>query len=230
MHSGVEAKLLDSTNSSISAFSGESYFARAAANCAATSAVQGGWPTLSGWRAYQHQKKSRGWPHPFRVLCERVGRAFELRHGRRKSLAYLHKAFRCHLPKGKKWRLVGAIGFEPTTPCAQGRCATRLRYAPTRSAGLILKYFPTLFPLPLLISGLDRAQTAHLFAYCTMTVRIRSPVVGAISLARRLSFSKASRFICNFIWEYFLKTCASPWRSICVTHSSATPPALSHVA
>ena len=28
-------------------------------------------------------------------------------------------------------RLVGAIGFEPTTPCAQGRCATRLRYAPT---------------------------------------------------------------------------------------------------
>jgi len=41
-----------------------------------------------------------------------------------------------------------------------------------------------------------------------MTVRIRSPVAGAISLARRLSFSKASRFICNFIWEYFLKTCA----------------------
>ena len=29
--------------------------------------------------------------------------------------------------------MVGAIGFEPTTPCAQGRCATRLRYAPTDS-------------------------------------------------------------------------------------------------
>ena len=28
-------------------------------------------------------------------------------------------------------RLVGARGFEPPTPCAQGRCATRLRYAPT---------------------------------------------------------------------------------------------------
>jgi hypothetical protein len=27
--------------------------------------------------------------------------------------------------------LVGATGFEPATPCAQGRCATRLRYAPT---------------------------------------------------------------------------------------------------
>src|SRR5689334_21110259 len=30
--------------------------------------------------------------------------------------------------------LVGATGFEPATPCAQGRCATRLRYAPTLSA------------------------------------------------------------------------------------------------
>ena len=35
--------------------------------------------------------------------------------------------------------MVGAIGFEPTTPCAQGRCATRLRYAPTLAA-LILNY------------------------------------------------------------------------------------------
>ena len=30
--------------------------------------------------------------------------------------------------------LVGATGFEPATPCAQGRCATRLRYAPTASS------------------------------------------------------------------------------------------------
>jgi hypothetical protein len=29
--------------------------------------------------------------------------------------------------------LVGARGFEPRTSCAQGRRATRLRYAPTRS-------------------------------------------------------------------------------------------------
>ena len=29
--------------------------------------------------------------------------------------------------------LVGARGFEPPTPCAQGRCATRLRYAPTET-------------------------------------------------------------------------------------------------
>ena len=26
--------------------------------------------------------------------------------------------------------MVGAIGFEPTTPCSRSRCATRLRYAP----------------------------------------------------------------------------------------------------
>src|SRR3954471_7382603 len=36
---------------------------------------------------------------------------------------------RCH-PGTRK--VVGATGFEPATPCAQGRCATRLRYAPTR--------------------------------------------------------------------------------------------------
>ena len=26
--------------------------------------------------------------------------------------------------------LVGATGFEPTTPCSQGRCSTKLSYAP----------------------------------------------------------------------------------------------------
>jgi hypothetical protein len=37
----------------------------------------------------------------------------------------------CQLTTGNG--LVGARGFEPPTPCAQGRCATRLRYAPTAS-------------------------------------------------------------------------------------------------
>ena len=27
--------------------------------------------------------------------------------------------------------MVGATGFEPATPCSQGKCATKLRYAPT---------------------------------------------------------------------------------------------------
>src|SRR3954465_4489953 len=34
--------------------------------------------------------------------------------------------------------MVGAARFELTTPCAQGRCATRLRYAPTITGSLIL--------------------------------------------------------------------------------------------
>ena len=37
--------------------------------------------------------------------------------------------------------LVGAGRFERPTPCAQGRCATRLRYAPTSEASLILNHF-----------------------------------------------------------------------------------------
>src|ERR1700694_4215438 len=122
--------------------------------------------------------------------------------------------------------LVGAIGFEPTTPCAQGRCATSLRYAPTSTARLILKDLPFIFHSKPRFQGLDCARTVHEYGYCIMTVHIGAGLAGTISFARRLSFSKASRFIC----EYFLKTCASPWRSICVTHSSATPPALSLVA
>src|SRR5262245_39731806 len=34
------------------------------------------------------------------------------------------------VPSRVGFELVGARGFEPPTPCAQGRCATRLRYAP----------------------------------------------------------------------------------------------------
>src|SRR5437868_4279695 len=39
--------------------------------------------------------------------------------------------------------MVGAGRFERPTPCAQGRCATRLRYAPTFAALFILKHFLT---------------------------------------------------------------------------------------
>src|SRR6516225_3914007 len=34
--------------------------------------------------------------------------------------------------------MVGARRFELPTPCAQGRCATRLRYAPSRKPAVIL--------------------------------------------------------------------------------------------
>jgi hypothetical protein len=37
-------------------------------------------------------------------------------------------------------KLVGAGRFERPTPCAQGRCATRLRYAPTIESSLILDH------------------------------------------------------------------------------------------
>ena len=53
---------------------------------------------------------------------------------------------------------------------------------------------------------------------------------GRSSLAFRFIFCRASLFICSFICEYFLNTFASPCRSSCVTHSSATPPALKRVA
>ena len=38
--------------------------------------------------------------------------------------------------------MVGAARFELTTPCAQGRCATRLRYAPTKGRYPILAELP----------------------------------------------------------------------------------------
>ena len=38
--------------------------------------------------------------------------------------------------------MVGAVRFELTTPCAQGRCATGLRYAPTFAGLFILNHFP----------------------------------------------------------------------------------------
>ena len=39
------------------------------------------------------------------------------------------------------WKVVGATGFEPATPCAQGRCATRLRYAPTIETTRLYRLF-----------------------------------------------------------------------------------------
>ena len=41
--------------------------------------------------------------------------------------------------------VVGAPRFELGTSCAQGRRATRLRYAPITDTSLILLYFPALF-------------------------------------------------------------------------------------
>src|ERR1700733_16133339 len=51
-----------------------------------------------------------------------------------KSQLQIHLQSILRPPKGGRIYLnplVGAARFELTTPCAQGRCATRLRYAPT---------------------------------------------------------------------------------------------------
>ena len=53
--------------------------------------------------------------------------------------------------------VVGAPGFEPGASCAQGRRATRLRYAPT-SEKSILQYFKFLHPVNLL-AGAHRLNT-----------------------------------------------------------------------
>src|SRR6267378_8311611 len=56
--------------------------------------------------------------------------------------------------ENNKHKLVGAPRFELGTSCAQGRRATRLRYAPTCIVLLILKHFPTL----LLIRTIKKAR------------------------------------------------------------------------
>jgi hypothetical protein len=57
--------------------------------------------------------------------------------------------------------VVGASGFEPEASCAQGRRATRLRYAPTVIAQFILKHFPTLLLVRPIIFTSDGARTVH---------------------------------------------------------------------
>ena len=47
--------------------------------------------------------------------------------------------------------VVGAPGFEPGASCAQGRRATRLRYAPTWCTSLILLYVSVLFLLGIIV-------------------------------------------------------------------------------
>src|SRR2546427_12131154 len=53
-------------------------------------------------------------------------------------------------------------------------------------------------------------------AHCTLTVPIRSPAFSAgISLARRVSFPRAWRLICDFVCEHLFETSACPWRVHC---------------
>jgi hypothetical protein len=79
---------------------------------------------------------------------------------------------------------------------------SQLSYTPIVKAIFILKHFPSFCRFLFMFLGLDRARTVHLFpqsSHWTMTVHIGSAITGAFSPAWRLSFSRASRFICNFI-------------------------------
>src|SRR3954470_17449586 len=62
----------------------------------------------------------------------------------------------------RKGKLVGARGFEPPTPCAQGRCATRLRYAPTEYHISDFKLVSLIcFSLPALLKFSRRSLYRH---------------------------------------------------------------------
>jgi hypothetical protein len=53
--------------------------------------------------------------------------------------------------------VVGATGFEPATPCAQGRCATRLRYAPTlKTLDFTASFNGILIPRPSTVAKLSQ--------------------------------------------------------------------------
>src|SRR6267378_5056913 len=123
--------------------------------------------------------------------------------------------------------MVGGRGRDRTgDPLLAKQVLSQLSYTPTNGNYLHSKAFS---PIPKSVPSLFH----H---HCTKTVP-KPPSAGAacaaprvISLARRLSFSRASRFMANFICEYFLKTSELPCRSSWTTHSSATPPELSRVA
>src|SRR5882672_7735839 len=73
--------------------------------------------------------------------------------------------------------LVGASGFEPEASCAQGRRATRLRYAPTVTALFILKHFPTLLLVRGLIFGLTVPKLCQILLLNRACARIHRHLI-----------------------------------------------------
>jgi hypothetical protein len=84
--------------------------------------------------------------------------------------------------------LVGAPRFELGTSCAQGRRATRLRYAPTMTALFILKHFPTLLLIRLVIFGLTVPKLCQILLLNRGYARIQRHLIGlAVHLLQGLS-------------------------------------------
>src|SRR5438445_9040473 len=74
--------------------------------------------------------------------------------------------------------LVGASGVEPETSCAQGRRATRLRYAPTMTALFILKHFPTLLLIRVVIFCLTVPKLCQILLLNRGCARFQRHLVG----------------------------------------------------
>ena len=84
--------------------------------------------------------------------------------------------------------LVGAPGFEPGASCAQGRRATRLRYAPTVIALFILKHFPTLLLIRVIIFGLNVPKLCQILLLNRGCARIQRHLIGlAVHFLQSLS-------------------------------------------
>jgi hypothetical protein len=71
--------------------------------------------------------------------------------------------------------VVGASGFEPEASCAQGRRATRLRYAPTCTACLILKHLPTLLLIRTVAFTPNCARTAYESVIASLLCALAQP-------------------------------------------------------
>ena len=90
---------------------------------------------------------------------------------------WVNSAFH-NLKKIRKMILVGAPGFEPGASCAQGRRATRLRYAPTVTALFILKHFPTLLLIRVVIFGLTVPKLCQILLLNRGCARIQWHLIG----------------------------------------------------
>src|SRR5687768_13134794 len=75
-------------------------------------------------------------------------------------------------------KVVGATGFEPATPCAQGRCATRLRYAPTLCNRQL--YVESSGHLPLGLAGARYRDCSVLLNTDTPLMSRRSTVMSSL--------------------------------------------------
>jgi hypothetical protein len=124
-------------------------------------------------------------------------------------------------------KVVGATGFEPATPCAQGRCATRLRYAPTlkilnfttvsRSSPVRVLRFPG-ENCPRTVPERNSLSQNSRFHQLTCP-RTPADSLAAIELPQRLALHLQLHL--RVLLEHLRVALASS----CVTHSSATPPA-----